>query len=96
MIICSVTAFKAGVLQINLICSSVSFPALLFLFCVTLNKSPLLLLDSDGRLPVQLGDGVIADLVAAWSNIPYLESKEEFQLIMVTDNYMYMLFLVVL
>lgn len=63
----------------------------LILFCIIMdraavNKSPLVLLGSDGRLPVWLRDGVIADLVATLSDIPYLLSREESQPLMFTDN----------
>lgn len=63
----------------------------LILFCIIMdraavNKSPLVLLGSDGRLPVWLRDGVIADLVATPSDIPYLLSREESQPLMFTDN----------
>lgn len=63
----------------------------LILFCIIMdraavNKSPLVQLGSDGRLPVWLRDGVIADLVATPSDIPYLLSREESQPLMFTDN----------
>lgn len=65
-------------------CSGTVHPVLFFCFiacssssaAAAVNKSPLLLLGSDGRLPVWLRDGVIADLVAAQSDKPHCYQKE--------------------
>lgn len=66
------------------LCSSVLCKAYLIPGCAAVNKH--LLLGSDGRFPVWLGDGVIADLVAVQSNIPCALSKAEFWLTFLLDN----------